>query len=52
MERNNLTIGDLDAIEINEASASVVLAWQREFRPAVDRVNTWVGAPAPRSRFP
>ncbi|MEE2058130.1 thiolase family protein [Rhodococcus artemisiae] len=44
LERNNLTIGDLDAIEINEAFASVVLAWQREFRPDMDRVNSWGGA--------
>lgn len=44
LERNDLTIGDLDAIEINEAFASVVLAWQREFRPDMDRVNSWGGA--------
>ena len=44
LERNNLTIDDLDAIEINEAFASVVLAWQREFRPDMDRVNSWGGA--------
>ncbi|QTJ70267.1 thiolase family protein (plasmid) [Rhodococcus sp. ZPP] len=44
LERNNLSIRDIDAIEINEAFASVVLAWQREFQPDMDRVNSWGGA--------
>ena len=39
LERNDLKIGDLDAIEINEAFASVVLAWQREHGADMDRVN-------------
>lgn len=44
LARNNLTIHDIDAIEINEAFASVVLAWQREFQPDIARVNSWGGA--------
>jgi acetyl-CoA acyltransferase len=30
-DRNGLSINDIDLFEINEAFASVVLAWQREF---------------------
>jgi acetyl-CoA C-acetyltransferase len=30
LERNNMTMADIDIVEINEAFASVVLAWQRE----------------------
>ena len=44
LSRNGLEIGDLDAIEINEAFASVVLAWQRELEPDMDRVNRRGGA--------
>jgi len=44
LERNNLTIDDIDLIEINEAFASVVLAWQRELKPDMDRVNVNGGA--------
>jgi acetyl-CoA acetyltransferase family protein len=44
LKRNGLAIGDVDLIEINEAFASVVLAWQREHAPDVDRVNTRGGA--------
>jgi len=44
LERNGLSISDLDVIEINEAFASVVLAWQKEFDPAMDRVNPRGGA--------
>ena len=44
LERNRMTIGDLDLIEINEAFASVVLAWQRELQPDMDRVNVNGGA--------
>ena len=43
LDRNNLSIRDIDAIEINEAFASVVLAWQREFEPDMGRVNSWGG---------
>ncbi|MFW5942867.1 MAG: thiolase family protein [Chloroflexota bacterium] len=44
LERAGLTIGDLDWIEINEAFASVVLAWAREFEPDMSKVNPWGGA--------
>ena len=44
LDRNNLTIGDVDVIEINEAFASVVLAWEREFQPDMSRVNPNGGA--------
>ena len=41
LERTGLTPDDLDAIEINEAFASVVLAWQRDIRadPATTNPN-------------
>jgi acetyl-CoA acetyltransferase family protein len=39
LARNGLTIGDLDHIEINEAFASVVIAWEREHDPDMDKVN-------------
>ena len=44
LERNGLAIGDLDLVEINEAFASVVLAWERELAPDPDRVNPNGGA--------
>ena len=44
LDRANLTIQDIDRIEINEAFASVVLSWAREFKPDMDRVNPWGGA--------
>lgn len=44
LERSGLDIGDMDIIEINEAFASVVLAWEKEFRPDMDRVNPNGGA--------
>ena len=44
LQRNGMTINDLDLIEINEAFASVVLAWQRELQPDMDRVNVNGGA--------
>jgi len=44
LERAGLTIADLDWIEINEAFASVVLAWAAEFRPDMAKVNPWGGA--------
>jgi acetyl-CoA C-acetyltransferase len=39
-----LTLDDIDLIEINEAFASVVLAWQRETGADLDRVNASGGA--------
>jgi acetyl-CoA acyltransferase len=44
LQRNNLTIDDIDLFEVNEAFSSVVLAWQRELNPNVDRVNVNGGA--------
>ncbi len=44
LERNNMTIDDIDLIEINEAFASVVAAWRREVNPDWDRVNPNGGA--------
>jgi acetyl-CoA acyltransferase len=44
LRRNGLTIDDLDAIEINEAFASVVLAWARVHQPDMDKVNQRGGA--------
>jgi acetyl-CoA acyltransferase len=44
LERNKMTIDDIDLIEINEAFASVVAAWQRELSPDMDRVNVNGGA--------
>jgi acetyl-CoA acetyltransferase family protein len=44
LARNGMTIGDIDRVEINEAFASVVLAWARELEPDLDRVNVRGGA--------
>ena len=44
LERNGMEIGDIDLVEINEAFASVVAAWQRELDPDMDRVNVNGGA--------
>ena len=41
-----MTIDDIDLIEINEAFAPVVAAWQRELDPDMDRVNVNGGAMA------
>ncbi|MFJ8996208.1 thiolase family protein [Streptomyces sp. NPDC102279] len=44
LERNGMSIGDIDLIEINEAFSSVVLAWEKELSPDMDRVNVNGGA--------
>jgi acetyl-CoA C-acetyltransferase/acetyl-CoA acyltransferase len=44
LRRAGLTLRNIDWIEINEAFASVVLAWAREFDPDMSRVNPWGGA--------
>jgi acetyl-CoA acyltransferase len=44
LERNGMTMSDIDLVEINEAFASVVVAWQRELDPDMDRVNVNGGA--------
>ncbi|MEI8001915.1 MAG: steroid 3-ketoacyl-CoA thiolase [Actinomycetes bacterium] len=44
LDRTGLTIDDFQAIEINEAFASVVLAWERELHPDRGVVNPNGGA--------
>jgi acetyl-CoA acyltransferase len=44
LERTGLTLDDIDLIEINEAFASVVLAWQREHKVDLEKVNVNGGA--------
>jgi acetyl-CoA acetyltransferase family protein len=44
LQRNGLKLSDIDLIEINEAFASVVIAWAREHEPDFDRVNIRGGA--------
>jgi acetyl-CoA acetyltransferase len=44
LKKAGMTIDDIDRIEINEAFAPVVLAWQRETRADLDRVNPNGGA--------
>ena len=44
LQRNGLSIDDIDVVEINEAFASVVLAWARECHPDMERVNPNGGA--------
>jgi acetyl-CoA acetyltransferase family protein len=44
LSRNGMTIDDLDLIEINEAFASVIVAWERELEPDVEKVNVNGGA--------
>jgi acetyl-CoA acyltransferase len=46
LKRNGMTIADIDLVEINEAFAPVVAAWQRELDPDMDRVNVNGGAMA------
>ena len=44
LDRAKLTIEDMDAIEINEAFACVVLAWEKEHHPDMSKVNVNGGA--------
>ncbi|MHB8596904.1 MAG: thiolase family protein [Ktedonobacteraceae bacterium] len=46
LERAGLTMDDIDLVEINEAFASVVLAWQRETKADMSKVNVNGGAVA------
>jgi acetyl-CoA C-acetyltransferase len=46
LEKTGLSLDDIDLVEINEAFAPVVLAWQRELEPDMDRVNVNGGAMA------
>jgi acetyl-CoA acyltransferase len=44
LEKAKMTIDDIDLVEINEAFASVVLAWEKELHGNMDRVNVNGGA--------
>jgi acetyl-CoA acyltransferase len=44
LERAKMTMDDIDAVEINEAFASVVLAWEKEHHPNMETVNPNGGA--------
>ena len=44
LERAKLTLDDIDLVEINEAFASVVLAWEKEHHPDMEKVNVNGGA--------
>jgi acetyl-CoA acyltransferase len=44
LERAGLTLDDIDLIEINEAFAAVIAAWQRETGADLDKVNVNGGA--------
>ncbi|TML59327.1 MAG: thiolase family protein [Actinobacteria bacterium] len=44
LERAKMTLDQIDVVEINEAFASVVLAWEKEHHPDMSRVNANGGA--------
>jgi len=44
LERAKMTLDDIDLVEINEAFASVVLAWEKELHPDMAKVNVNGGA--------
>jgi acetyl-CoA acetyltransferase family protein len=44
LERNGMTMDDIDLFEVNEAFASVIVAWERELGADLDRVNVNGGA--------
>jgi len=44
LEKTGMTMDDIDAVEINEAFASVVLAWAKELQPDMAKVNPNGGA--------
>jgi acetyl-CoA C-acetyltransferase len=46
LEKTGLTMADIDLVEINEAFASVVLAWQKELDADLSKVNVNGGASA------
>jgi acetyl-CoA acetyltransferase family protein len=39
LQKANLTLDDIDVFEVNEAFASVVLAWANVLKPNMDKVN-------------
>ena len=44
LDRAGMKLDDIDLVEINEAFASVVLAWEQEHHPDMSRVNVNGGA--------
>ncbi len=44
LKKAGLSIEDIDWFEINEAFATVSLAWMKEIKPAPEKVNPWGGA--------
>jgi acetyl-CoA acetyltransferase family protein len=44
LAKSKLSLEDIDLVEINEAFASVVLAWEKEHHPDMDKVNVNGGA--------
>jgi acetyl-CoA acetyltransferase family protein len=44
LDQSGLSLDEIDLIEINEAFATVVLAWQKEYQPDMSRVNVHGGA--------
>jgi acetyl-CoA acetyltransferase len=44
LERAKLGLDDIDLVEINEAFASVVLAWEKDLHPDMSKVNVNGGA--------
>ncbi len=44
LDQTGLTVDDIDVFEVNEAFASVVMAWEKELKPDPERVNPNGGA--------
>jgi acetyl-CoA acetyltransferase len=44
LQRAGMNIDQMDLVEINEAFASVVLAWEKELHPDMNKVNVNGGA--------
>jgi acetyl-CoA acyltransferase len=44
LDKAGMTLDDIDLVEINEAFASVVLAWKKEYDPDMSKVNVNGGA--------
>jgi len=44
LARNGMTLDDIDLVEVNEAFASVIAAWERELEPDMGKVNVNGGA--------
>ena len=44
LKKAGMTLDQMDLIEINEAFASVVLAWEKEYQPDMSKVNVNGGA--------